>query len=55
MELPVGRSYTFAVVGTDHLPVTGQGVKVESIEKKGDLTCIEFVVDSPRCSLLLQS
>ena len=55
LELPVERKYTFAVVGTDHLSATGQGIKVESVETRGELTCIEFMVDSPRCSLLLQS
>ena len=55
LELPVERKYTFAFVGTDNLSATGQGMKAESVETRGELTCIEFMVDSPRCSLLLQS
>ena len=55
LELPAERNYTFAVVATDNLSARGQGLKVKSVETKGELTFIEFVVDSPFCSLLLQS
>ena len=55
MELPTGGNYTFAVAGTDNLSATGQGVKVESVEQQGELTCIGFLVDSTSCTLLLQS
>ena len=54
LDLPAGRNYTFAVVGTDNLSATGQGMKVESVETRGELIYIEFVVDSPLCSLLLK-
>ena len=55
LELPAGRSYTFAVIGTNKLSATGQGIEVESIETEGDLTCFGFLVDSPRCRLVLRS
>jgi hypothetical protein len=59
MELPAGRSYTFAVslagdrVGAP-LAVSGRGTQGHAVTSLGGLTYIDFWVDAPRCSLVLR-
>src|SRR5262249_26026181 len=59
MELPTGSTYTFALIpagdrrgGT--LAVAGHGIQCQSVAPLGGLTCIDFRVDAPRCSLVLR-
>ncbi|HEY7496714.1 MAG TPA: hypothetical protein VIH59_37120, partial [Candidatus Tectomicrobia bacterium] len=55
LELPAGRSYTFAVLGTNRLAIEGQGIRHPMVEPQQGLTCIRFHVDTPRCRLLLRA
>jgi hypothetical protein len=61
LELPIGRGgpetrpYTFAVLGVDWLEAEGQGIRDVGIERRGELTCIRFRVDSPKCTLILRN
>ena len=59
MELPAGRQYTFAVIpagdrGGAPLAVSGRGTQGHAVKPLGGLTCIDFRVDAPRCSLVLR-
>jgi hypothetical protein len=59
MELPAGRHYTFAVILAGDrvgapLSVGGRGTQGHAVNPLGGLTCIDFRVDSPRCSLVLR-
>ncbi len=57
LELPAGRSYTFAVVSERQPSAEGQGITVETIsEEHGQgLSNIRFQVDSSPCSLLIRA
>ncbi len=57
LELPAGRSYTFAVVGERQPSAEGQGITVEAIsgEHGQGLSNIRFQVDSSPCSLLIRA
>ena len=59
MELPAGSNYTFAVIPAGDrvgrtLLVGGRGTQGQSVAPLGGLTCIDFRVDAPRCSLVLR-
>ena len=53
LDLPPGRNYTFAVVGTEELAPSGRGVNILGVERSGELTCVEFRAKASRCSLWL--
>ncbi|MEE9161490.1 MAG: hypothetical protein V3U35_00835, partial [Candidatus Neomarinimicrobiota bacterium] len=55
LELPAGRSYTFAAFGASPTSASGHGIQVLAIERRGELTCVEFHVETRRCSLVLRS
>ena len=59
MELPAGSHYTFAVIPAGDrigrtLSVSGRGTQGHSVAPLGGLTCIDFRVGTPRCSLVLR-
>jgi len=59
MELPTGSNYTFALIPAGNrigrtLSVAGCGIQCQSVAPLGGLTCIDFRVDAPRCSLVLR-
>ena len=59
MELPTGSNYTFAVIPAGNrigrtLSVAGRGIQCQSVAPLGGLTCIDFRVDAPHCSLVLR-
>ena len=53
LDLPPGRNYTFAVVGTEGLAPSGRGVNILDVEQRGELTFLEFRAEASRCSLSL--
>ena len=57
LELPIGRSYTFVVVGEGQPSADGQGITVEAISRAGrqGLRYIRFQVESSPCSLLIRA
>ncbi len=57
LELPAGRSYTFAIGGADTLSVEGEGRGISdlTVEYRQGLSYIHFRVGSPQCSLLLKA
>ena len=55
MELPAGRNYTFAVVGAGTLAAGGPGIDVRGVEKRGELTYVDFRVETPSCTLVLRN
>jgi len=57
LELPAGKSYTFAVVGERQPSAEGQGITVEAISREHGqgLSNIRFQVDSSPCSLLIRA
>lgn len=59
MELPAGRSYTFAVIPAGDrfsapIAVSGRGIQGHAVTSLGGLTYIDFRVDSPGCRLVLR-
>jgi hypothetical protein len=55
LELPAGRSYTFAVWGANKLTIEGRGIRHPIVEHREGLAHIRFQVDTHRCHLLLQA
>ena len=53
LELPSGRSYTFALVGDVPVTASGQGLNVTGVGLRGGLTCVEFIVEQRDCRLTL--
>lgn len=54
LELPVGRSYTFTVLGANNLAIEGRGIHNPTVEHWEGLAHIRFQVDTQRCRLLLR-
>jgi hypothetical protein len=54
LELPIGRSYAFAVLGAERLEAEGQGLSNLTLERRGELTYIRFQVELPGCRLILR-
>jgi hypothetical protein len=61
LELPPGRGgfetrpYTFAALGAERLEAEGQGLSNPSVERRGELACIRFQVESSNCRLVLRN
>jgi len=54
LDLPSGRSYTFALVGDVPVTAGGQGLKVTGVGLRGGLTCVEFTVEERNCRVVLR-
>ena len=55
LELPTGRDYTFAFLGEESIIATGRGLRVAGVEKRGELTCVDFRVEANHCSLIVRN
>jgi hypothetical protein len=54
LELPAGRSYTFAVIGAEEVQAEGTGISGIAVEHQGSLDTVKFTVESPNCVLMLK-
>jgi len=54
LELPAENSDTFAVLGAETLSAGGGGIHVRGVEKRGELTCVDFRVETASCRLALR-
>lgn len=53
LDLPPARNYSFAVLGPNVLAPSGRGVNILGVEKRGEITTVEFRAETSECSLSL--
>ena len=55
LELPTGRDYTLAFLGEESILATGRGLRVTGVEKRGELSFVDFRVEASHCSLIVRN